>query len=236
MLDRVEPEALHVFSPIMLAAAFDARNASGKRPDAGKNGVAFRAGVEELSLNSPTLKGEIVAAGLVGNAKIAAGLAPLTPVGINPAPTRPVLRQQVGQLVSQCPLDLCGGNFEQLWIKNDPPFAPRSETGSCSKAGIPTHKNMQATALCCLQKLVCKILQQRIRPQSGGASRLRQFIWSRANTPQDRTSEIHDQLFVFHSTGEDWSPMTRSMDLAACSIPAWHVDAPSEKRTVARAA
>ena len=92
----------------MFTAAFDAGNAAGERADASENGTAFRAGVEEFSFDAAAFERELMAAGLVWNPEIPASLTPLWPVSVDPAPARPVLGKQVGELMSQGALNLGG--------------------------------------------------------------------------------------------------------------------------------
>ena len=104
----MEPESFLVFSAIMFAAAFDAGHTAGERPDTGENGMAFRAGVEEFSFDAAAFEREFMATRLVGDPKIPACLPPLWPVSVDPAPARPVLGKEVGELMSQGTLNLGG--------------------------------------------------------------------------------------------------------------------------------
>jgi hypothetical protein len=78
-----------------------------------------------------------VAASLVADAKIMAGLAPLGAVRSDAAASDTELRQQVCQLVAKGALDLCGIMFAQPRIQGDELAARIGSPGRAEKAGVP---------------------------------------------------------------------------------------------------
>jgi hypothetical protein len=99
---------------------------------------------------------------LVGNSKIGASLMPLLTMRFNAMATDTVLGQKMSQLMAQRPLNLRRRNLKKLGIQNDHSITPNGQTSRSAQAGIPKDTHLKFLTPNRLQKLVCKILQQRI--------------------------------------------------------------------------
>jgi hypothetical protein len=188
-----------VFSAIVLAAAFDAGGLATENLHAGKDRGTLGAGVEKLPHDAAAFEREIMATRLIGNSEICAGLVPLLAMGFDTVTTDTVLGQEMSQLVSQCALNLCGRNLQELRIQNHHAIAPDGQAGRGAEPRVPEDANLEVATSNRLEKLVCKILEQRIVTQTGFPPWKGKIIRRGANTPHDRTAEIHDELFVFHA-------------------------------------
>ena len=192
----MKPKPFLVLSAIVLAATFDAGDTAGERADPRENRLAFRACIKKLAFDAAAFEREFVAAGFVGDAEIPAGFVPLGSVCGDPFPARTMLGQQVCKLMAERALDFAGGDLQQFRVENNPAFAPGGEPCGCPEERVPTNGHMQAAAVRRLQKLVGKILQQRIGSQAGCPLWLVQLIWRRADTPLYRTCVIQEQFLV----------------------------------------
>jgi hypothetical protein len=174
-----------VFSAIVLAAAFDAGGLAAENLHAGKDRGALGAGVEKLPHDASAFEREIMATRLIGNSEIRAGLVPLLAMGFDTVTTDAVLRQKMSQLVAQCALNLCGRNLQELRVQNHHAIAPDGQASRSAKPGVPEDANLEVAASNRLEKLVCKILQQRIVTQTGFPPRNSKIIRRGANAPHD---------------------------------------------------
>jgi hypothetical protein len=188
-----------VFSAIVLAAAFDAGGLATENLHAGKDRGALGTGIKKLPHDATAFEWEIVAARLIGNSEIRAGLMPLLAMRFNAMATDTVLGQKMSQLMAQRPLNLRRRNLKKLGIQNDHSITPNGQTSRSAQAGIPKDTHLKLATPNRLQKLVCKILQQRIMAQAGLAPWKCYVIRRGAHAPHDRASKIHDELFVFHA-------------------------------------
>ena len=183
----------------MLATAFDAGSLAAENFYTGQDRRALGARIKKLSRDAAAFEGELMATRLVGNSKIGASLMPLLTVGFDTMATNAVLGQKVSQLMAQSPLNLRRRNLKELGIQNDHSITPHSQTSRSAEAGIPKDTHLKFPTPNRLQKLVCKILQQRIMAQAGLAPWKCYVIRRGAHAPHDRASKIHDELFVFHA-------------------------------------
>jgi hypothetical protein len=183
----------------VLATAFDAGRLATKNFYTGQDRRAFGARIKKLSRDAAAFEGEFMATCLVGNSKIGASLMPLLTMRFNTMATDPVLGQKMSQLMAQRPLNLRRGNLKKFGIQNDHSITPHGQTSRSAEAGIPKDTHLKFPTPNRLQKLVCKILQQRIMAQAGLAPWKCYVIRRGAHTPHDRASKIHDELFVFHA-------------------------------------
>ena len=188
-----------VFSPIVLAAAFDTGSGVAEGLHAGHYRGAFRAGVEKFACDAAAFEREFVAAGLVWDAKIRAGFAPFLAVGLDSAAADSVLREEVGEFMTERALDLGGGNFDELGIKNHHSVGPHRHACGGAKRGIPENANLQVTATGSFEELVGEILEERIVTQARFAARLSKVIGRGPDAAHDRTTKIHEKLLVFHA-------------------------------------
>jgi hypothetical protein len=122
---------------------------------------------------------------LIGNSTICAGLMPLLAMSFDTVTTNAVLRQKMSQLVAQCALNLCGRNLQELRIQNHHAIAPDGQARRGAKPGVPEDANLEVAASNRLEKLVCKILKQRIVTQTGFPPRNSKIIRRGANAPHD---------------------------------------------------
>jgi hypothetical protein len=99
---------------------------------------------------------------LVGNSKIGASLMPLLTMRFDAMATDTVLGQKMSQLMAQRPLNLRRRNLKKLGIQNDHSITPHGQSSRSAEAGIPKDTHLKFLTPNRLQKLVCKILQQRI--------------------------------------------------------------------------
>lgn len=135
-----------VFSAIVLPAAFDAGSLAAENLHAGKDRGALGAGVEKLPHDASAFEGEIVAARLIGNSKICAGLMPLLTMGFDTMTTDTVLSQKMSQLVAQGALDFCGRNLQELRIQNHHAIAPDGQARRGAEPGVPEDANLEMAA------------------------------------------------------------------------------------------
>jgi hypothetical protein len=135
-----------VFSAIVLPAAFDAGGLATENLHAGKDRGALGAGVEKLPHNATAFEREIVAARLIGNSEICASLMPLLAMGFDTMTTDTVLREEMGQLMTQCALNLCGRNLQELRIQNHHAITPDGQARRGAKPGVPEDANLEVAA------------------------------------------------------------------------------------------
>jgi hypothetical protein len=188
-----------VFSTVSLATAFDAGSLAAENFYTGQDRRALGARIKKLSRDAAAFEGELMATRLVGNSKIGASLMPLLTVGFDAVATDTVLGQKMSQLMAKRPLNLRRRNLKKLGIQNDHSITPHGQTSRSAEAGIPKDTHLKLPTPNRLQKLVCKILQQRIVAQAGLAPWQCYIIRRGAHAPHDRSSKIHDELFVFHA-------------------------------------
>ena len=81
------------------------------RADAGQSGAAFPAGIKIPALQTNSLQRKVVAAGLVRNTKLFAGVTPFDPMGRNLPATGAMLREKVSELMAQRALHFGGGDL-----------------------------------------------------------------------------------------------------------------------------
>jgi hypothetical protein len=146
----------------VLATAFDARSLEAENFYTGQDRRALGAGIEKLSRDAAAFEGEFMATRLVGNSKIGASLMPLLTVRFDTMATDTVLGQKVSQFMAQRALNLRRRNLKELGIQNDHSITPHGQTSRSAEAGIPKDTHLKLPTPNRLQKLVCKILQQRI--------------------------------------------------------------------------
>ena len=199
-LDRSEPEPFLVGSAIVLAAAFHAGNFFSQRADAGEDGRACGAGIEKFAPDFPAFERDVVAARLVGDSQIPAGRPPLRSVRCDAVSPGAVLGQEMRQLVPQRFLDFAGRELHEFGIQGDPSLAPACETGGCPESGIPADCHLEPAAIGGTQKLVRKVLQQRVLTQSRASPRLFEIVGRSLDPPHHGPSKIQKQLMVFHRT------------------------------------
>jgi hypothetical protein len=146
----------------VLATAFNAGSLAAKNFYTGQDSGALGARIKKLSRDAAAFEGEFMATRLVWNSEISASLMPLLTMRFDTMATNAVLGQEVSQLMAQSPLNLRRRNLKKLGIQNNHSITPHSQTSRSSEAGIPKDAHLKLPTADRLQKLVCKILQQRI--------------------------------------------------------------------------
>lgn len=111
-----QSETVVVLAAVELLAAWVACDRAAKRPDAGGDDEAGRAGVGMLPFHLPAFQGQGMGRGLAGDADLRAGGTPLRAVGGDAAPAAALVGDEVGELMLERPPDLLLGDFPDLWV------------------------------------------------------------------------------------------------------------------------
>ena len=106
-----------------------------------------------------------MAAWFVGDTQIVAGFLPFNAVWSDAAFSRPMLRQEMGQFVSEGALNFFRPDFLQTRIEVDGSAAVTSHARRAAQTGIPLHRNAagQDGRACCLKQPACDSFQRGIR-------------------------------------------------------------------------
>ena len=121
----------------MRAAAGETGDDAAEAADAREIAAATGTAVEVTADSSADEGGEIVAAHLIGDAEIAAGLFPFGAMRKNAAAAGAKLGEEMGQLVAQRPLDFAAGVADEEWIERDQPAARVGPAGAGLQARVP---------------------------------------------------------------------------------------------------
>ena len=105
-LHKAKLRAAVELAPVEFSAAIEAGDRPLDAPGAGKILSATRALIKERACAPLHWKGQGMASPLIGDAQVAAGFSPFSPVGRETAPTGAKLREQVSELVAQRSVDL----------------------------------------------------------------------------------------------------------------------------------
>lgn len=196
-----EAEAVVVFSLIVPSAALETGDVALHGAHSGERGAAFATDIKISALETNALQGKVMASRFVGNAEILAGLTPFNSMWRNLPAAGALLREKVGELMTQRALDLRGRDFNELRIERDCLGPPASETRRCSQLWIPFHGYPQLGATCRAQKLATKLFEEHIPLAVDLFERLRavvRHLGEKAQVAKNRSSKVGHDESLFH--------------------------------------
>ena len=215
-----------VFSVVVPATAFDAGDAAFHCVHARESGAAFAAGVEISSFEADALEREIVATGLVGDAQIAAGLAPLDAVRRDVPAAGTMLGEKVGEFMPQGSLNLERRDFNEFRIEGDRLGPPAGETCGGPQPGVPFDGDLLRTSGRA-QKLVAEFFKKDITFEATRASLItvRRGIGKQAEVAKDGSSKVeHDELSLFHQAAIGWAWRSTTVFRARRQCSIWELE------------
>jgi hypothetical protein len=104
---------------IVGAATAQARNRAFDSPDPREIPATIWTSINETRCVTFHRKGKIVAADFIGNSQIAASFLPFLAMGQNPPPSCAKLGEEMGQFMSQRPIDFGLPVIAEPWIERD---------------------------------------------------------------------------------------------------------------------